>query len=196
MFKENITSEELNELPLKMFEGEIMVVDTLKKIHEAVNILSKETIIGFDTETKPAFKKGVINHVALLQLSIDKKAFLFRISKTGLPEILTNILSSPDIIKSGVAIHDDIKSLQHISPFEPSGFIELQDAVKECGIADFSLKKMAGIILGIRISKSQRLSNWETANLSEAQQRYAATDAWVSYKIYKALKRNIERLEY
>ena len=189
MFKEDITKEELNELPLKAFEGKIVVVDTLKKLRSAVDVLSKEPVIGFDTETKPAFKRGVINQVALLQLAIENIAFLFRIPQIGLPEILINILSSQHSNKIGVAIHDDIKSLQQVSPFTPSGFIDLQNIVTEYGINSFSLKKMAGIVLDVRISKSQRLSNWESVSLSEAQQSYAATDAWISYKVYKALKR-------
>ena len=186
-FKEDITKEELNELPLTAFEGEIVVVDTQKKLELAVDVLANEPVIGFDTETKPSFKSGITNSVALLQLAIENTAFLFRIPKIKLPETLINILSSQNIIKAGAAIHDDIKSLKHISMFQHSGFIELQDIVKDYGINSFSLKKMAGIVLGIRISKSQRLSNWESEHLSEAQLRYAATDAWVSYKIFRTL---------
>jgi len=186
-FKEDITKEELNELPLTAFEGEIVVVDTQKKLELAVDVLANEPLIGFDTETKPSFKSGMTNSVALLQLAIENTAFLFRIPKIKLPETLINILSSQNIIKAGAAIHDDIKSLKNISMFQHSGFIELQEIVKDYGINGFSLKKMAGIVLGIRISKSQRLSNWESEYLSEAQLRYAATDAWVSYKIYRTL---------
>jgi ribonuclease D len=144
-------------------------------------------MIGFDTETKPSFKRGQVNSVALLQLSTGKKAFLFRINKIGLPDALKKILSDPEVMKVGVAIHDDIKGLQRISPFKPAGFIELQHEVKDYGISDFSLKKIAGIVLGIRISKSQRLSNWEADELTEAQQCYAATDAWISFQILHSL---------
>lgn len=187
MFQEYITREELDELPLKAFEGEIIVVDQTGKLESAVNYLSKENMIGFDTETKPSFTRGQVNHVALLQLSTEKKAFLFRINKIGLPKQLKKILSNPEILKVGVAIHDDIKGLQRISPFTPAGFIELQHEVKDYGINDFSLKKIAGIVLGVRISKSQRLSNWESDELTEAQQCYAATDAWISFQILHSL---------
>jgi ribonuclease D len=187
MFQEYITREELDELPLKVFNGEIIVVDQLNKIEPAVKCLSKEELIGFDTETKPSFKRGQINHVALLQLSAGKKAFLFRINKIGLPKPLKNLLSDPEILKVGVAIHDDIKGLQRISPFAPAGFVELQNEVKDYGINDFSLKKIAGIVLGVRISKSQQLSNWEADELTEAQQCYAATDAWISFQIFHSL---------
>lgn len=187
MFQEYITRQELDELPLKAFEGEIAVVDQISKLESAVNYLSKEKMIGFDTETKPSFKRGHVNHVALMQLATGKKAFLFRLNKIGLPESLKKILSNPEILKVGVAIHDDIKGLQRIGRFTPAGFIELQHEVKDYGINDFSLKKIAGIVLGVRISKSQRLSNWESDELTEAQQCYAATDAWISFRILHSL---------
>lgn len=187
MFQEYITREELDELPLKAFEGEIVVVDQNEKLESAINYLSNKKMLGFDTETKPSFKRGQVNQVALLQLSTGKKAFLFRINRIGLPEPLKKILSSPEILKVGVAIHDDIKGLQRVSPFKPAGFMELQQQVKDYGINDFSLKKIAGIVLGVRISKSQRLSNWESDELTEAQQCYAATDAWISFQILHSL---------
>ncbi|MEN6452780.1 MAG: 3'-5' exonuclease [Prolixibacteraceae bacterium] len=187
MFQEYITREELDELPLRAFEGEIVVVDQNEKLESAVNFLSSQKMLGFDTETKPSFKRGQVNQVALLQLSTGKRAFLFRINKIGLPEPLKKILSNPEILKVGVAIHDDIKGLQRVSPFRPAGFIELQQQVKDYGINDFSLKKIAGIVLGVRISKSQRLSNWEADELTEAQECYAATDAWISFQILHSL---------
>ncbi len=187
MFQEYITNQELDDLPLKSFEGEIVVVDQISKLRSAVNYLSKEKMIGFDTETKPSFKRGQVNQVALMQLATHKKAFLFRVNKIGLPESVKAILSNPEISKVGVAIHDDIKGLQRISRFTPAGFIELQQEVKDYGINDFSLKKIAGIVLGVRISKSQRLSNWESDELTEAQQCYAATDAWISFQILHSL---------
>lgn len=187
MFQEYITNQELDDLPLKVFEGEIVVVDQISKLRSAVNYLSKEKMIGFDTETKPSFKRGQVNQVALMQLATHKKAFLFRVNKIGLPESVKAILSNPEISKVGVAIHDDIKGLQRISRFTPAGFIELQQEVKDYGINDFSLKKIAGIVLGVRISKSQRLSNWESDELTEAQQCYAATDAWISFQILHSL---------
>ena len=185
--KKNISNEEMAELPLSFFEGIIHVVEDLEGVTAAIKYLSNQLIIGFDTETRPAFKKGQIFPVSLLQLSTSDQAFLFRINKTGLPIGLIKILSSPKILKLGVAIRDDIKILQKISPFKPGGFIELQDFVKNWGIDNFSLKKLSAIVLGFRISKSQRLTNWDAHELSEQQLIYAATDAWVSYEIYKRL---------
>jgi len=192
MFQESISKEELDDLPLKAFDGEVIVVDRAAVVKTAVAFLSTVRIVGFDTETKPSFKRGQVNPVALLQLSTDEKAFLFRINKIGLPAPLKAILADPEILKVGVAIRDDIKGLQRVSPFTPGGFVELQDEVKDFGIHDFSLKKIAGIVLGMRISKSQRLSNWEADELTEAQQSYAATDAWVSYLILYSLTRELQ----
>ncbi len=186
MFRENISKEALADLPLSVFEGEIVVVDDDSKVFEAVEYLSACTVIGFDTETKPSFKRGQVNPVALLQLSSADRAYLFRLQKIGLPQELIYLLSDPNIQKVGVAIHDDIKALQRLEYFQPKGFVELQDEVKDFGIQDFSLKKIAGIVLGVRISKSQRLTNWE-AELSPAQQTYAATDAWIAHEIYQSL---------
>lgn len=187
MFQESITKEELEVLPSKSFGGPINVVRNYEQLVQAVSYLEQFRVLGFDTETKPSFKRGQVNKVALLQLSTADRAFLFQLHKTGLPPELKNLLSHPDILKVGVAIRDDIKALQRLSHFKPGGFVELQDQVKDHGIQDFSLKKIAGIVLGVRISKSQQLTNWESDFLSEGQQMYAATDAWIAYEIYQSL---------
>jgi ribonuclease D len=186
-FKKSITDEELSELPLSVFEGKIHLVEKVEEFTAAVNYLKKQPILGFDTETRPAFKKGQSHQVALLQLSTADEAFLFRTNMIGISPGLIKILSSPSILKIGVAIRDDIKILQKITPFKPGGFIELQDMVKLYGIENFSLKKLAAIVHGVRISKSQRLTNWEATILTEQQQVYAATDAWIAYMIYIGL---------
>lgn len=188
-FSKSITADEVNKLPQRSFEGDIIVVDSEKILQNSIIKLKQSGIIGFDTETKPSFKKGIGNRnsVALLQLSTGDEAFLFRITKIGLPQPVADILSDKNITKVGVAIREDIRILQKIQPFRPDGFIELQDYVKQFHIENFSLKKMAAIILNFRISKSQRLSDWESESLSAAQNIYAATDAWVCREIYLKL---------
>jgi len=188
-FRKSITDEELAELPLSFFEGKIHLVEKVEQVTEAVNYLKNQPILGFDTETRPAFKKGQNYHVALLQLSTADQSFLFRINMIGLTPGLIKILASPSILKIGAAIRDDIKILQRIKPFKPGGFVELQELVKLYGIENFSLKKLAAIVAGVRISKAQRLSNWEAHDLTEQQQLYAATDAWIAYQIYIGLTR-------
>lgn len=187
MFIESITKEALADLPLHAFEGEIVLVENEKQLKTAINYLKSQDILGFDTETKPSFKRGQVHQVALLQLATSDRAFIFRMNKIGLPAPLKAILADEQITKVGVAIRDDIKGLQRINRFIPRGFVELQDEVKDYGIQDFSLKKITGIVLGFRISKSQRLSNWEADELTEAQLSYAATDAWVSCEIFNSL---------
>ncbi len=187
MFKTSISKDELKEYPIQYFEGHITVIDKLEQVDSAVNYLQKQEILGFDTETRPSFKKGVVYKVALLQLSSNDKAFLFRINKIGLPDQVADLLSNKSIKKVGAAIRDDIKALRTINKFIPESFLELQNYIKDFGIESFSLTKMSAIVLGFRISKSQQLSNWENNKLSNAQKRYAATDAWVGYKIYEKL---------
>ena len=187
VYRESIDKEELADLPLIQFEGEISLVESKEDYLACIEYLSQQKLLGFDTETKPAFKKGVVNEVALLQLSTKDRAFLFRLNKIGLPNGLKNILENPEIQKIGVAIRDDIKGLQKLNNFNPGGFVELQDHVKGFGIQDFSLKKLSAIVLGFRISKSQRITNWEAPDLTEAQQIYAATDAWISHRIFESL---------
>ena len=186
-FKKSITEEELSELPLSFFEGKIHVIEKVEQLTDAVNYLKMQPILGFDTETRPTFKKGQNHQVALLQLSTADEAFLIRTNQIGLSPGLIKVLASPSILKIGAAIRDDIKILQKIAPFKPGGFVELQELVKQFGIENFSLKKLAAIVQGVRISKSQRLSNWEASVLTEQQQIYAATDAWISYMIYIGL---------
>lgn len=186
-FVNKIPKEILDNLPQKAFEGDIYVINNADEAKKAVNFLKNADVLGFDTETKPVFKKGAFNHVSLLQLSSRDKAFLFRLNNLGLPDFLAQLLSDENIVKSGVAIHDDIKSLRKLTEFKPGGFVELQSFVNKYGIEDAGLKKLTGNILGFKISKRERLSNWNSEELSPEQQLYAATDAWVGYEIYKKL---------
>ena len=189
-FAESISKEEMNELPLKSFEGEIYLVDEEKEVLNAVSFLRGFDIIGFDTETRPSFKKGRVNKVALLQLSSSTRAYLFRLNGNGLNTAIADLLADKKIVKVGVAVRDDLIALKKLKPFEPQSFVDLQPYVKKLGIKSFSLQKLAAIVLGFRISKSKRLSNWEAESLGLGQQKYAATDAWVSLEIYKKLLEN------
>ncbi len=188
-YKVQISKEEINELPIKAFIGEIHLINSLQQIEEVCDYLKQFKILGFDTETRPVFKKKQKRSVALLQLSTPDEAFLFRLNKIGLPDAITEILSSPEITKPGVAIQNDIKELQQRNYFEPKGFVELQKFVRNYDIQDAGLRKLTANILGFRISKSQQISNWEKQILSKEQISYAATDAWVSCLIYKELTR-------
>ena len=191
MFKESVTPQEIEKLEYASFPGKIYVIDSVgAEFNRAIAYLRSQKVIGFDTETRPTFTPGQQRYgVALLQLSGPDKAFLFRVNKLGMHRRLCNLLASEKILKVGAAIHDDIKGLQKLHNYIPRGFEDLQKMVWEWGIRDKSVKKMAAIIMGIRISKTQQLSNWEAENLSEAQCLYAATDAWVCREMYIRLMR-------
>lgn len=182
-----LTNKELDQLPMAQFTDEVVIVDTPDKLQSAIKEMSQTSLLGFDTETRPSFRRGVSYNVSLLQLSTNDKAWLIRLNKLGLPTELTKLLESENIIKIGAAIRDDIKGLQKHTNFKPNNFIDLQTMAKERGLEDFSLKKLAAHVLGVKISKRQRLSNWEAETLSNAQLRYAATDAWISLMIYQGM---------
>ena len=186
-FQANISNEELAALPLAQFPGRITVVDREEMLAEACAELMSRRAIGFDTETRPSFTSGISNKVALLQLSTPDHCFLFRLCKLRLDKALIRVLESPDVLKIGAAVRDDIKGMQKLRHYRPAGFIDLQSIVENYGIAEKSVRKMAAVTLGIRISKALRLSNWEASTLTPAQQLYAATDAWVSLEIYRKL---------
>jgi len=191
MFKEKITPEELAQLEMTGFSGKIHVIsEEGPSFDRAIRYLRNQKMIGFDTETRPCFTARQPHYgVALLQLSGAEHAFLFRVNKLGMNRQLRSILSSTKIVKVGAAVHDDIHGLQKLHDFKAASFVDLQQIVAEWGIRDKSVKKMAGIILGIRISKTQQLSNWEAEVLTEAQALYAATDAWVCRAMYQKLLR-------
>jgi ribonuclease D len=186
-FLENITAEELREYELSWFKGDIVVVDDLKTFKKVLPGLQCEKVLGFDTESRPSFRKGHKNKVSLIQLSSGNLACLFRINRIGIPDELAEILANPTVIKAGVAVHDDIRFLKKIKKFDPEGFVDLQGFVKNFGIQSAGLKKLTAIVLGFRISKRQQVTDWEAETLSEPQQIYAATDAWVCREIYNKL---------
>lgn len=186
-YLKTITAEELYEYELAWFEGEIAVIDDLDSFRKIFPRLRHSDVLGFDTETRPSFRKGRKNNVSLIQLANEEFACLIRINKIGIPSELVEILACPGIIKAGVAVHDDIKYLKRVKGFNPSGFVDLQVMVRDYNIMVSGLKKLAAIILGFRISKRQQVTNWEAEELTEAQKLYAATDAWVCHQIYKKL---------
>jgi len=185
--KTNITAEELTALPLKAFDGKVQVVTDQANFSKVLKEIEKHNVVGFDTETRPSFVKGQSYKVALLQLAVPQKVFLIRMHHTGLTEEICSIFENPNIIKAGVAIRDDIKALEKIKRFQPAAFVELATMAKDAGLQVESVKKLTGLLLGFRISKSAQTSNWEAATLTEKQIEYAATDAWVCLQIYKRL---------
>ena len=185
-----ISKEEITKLPLLQFNGEIHVIEDHKSMFQAIRQLGKQTIIGFDTEKKPTFKKGQYHATALIQLSTSEDAFLFRINKLGFHEELKALLESKDIIKVGIGMKDDLVELQMISTFSPQNCIDLNEVIPTLGIEKVVVRNLAGIFLEKRVSKNQQVSNWENDLLTESQMHYAAADACVCFEIYSLLKLN------
>jgi len=186
-YAETISEEELGKCELSWFRGEIVLIEDMAAFNETFPRLKGSQVLGFDTETKPSFKKGKKNKVSLIQLANDELACLIRINKIGMPPQLAGLLADENVIKAGVAVHDDIRFLKSVRGFDPLGFVDLQKFVRDYGIQVSGLKKLAAIVLGFRISKRQQVTDWEADQLSEAQIVYAATDAWVCHQIYKKL---------
>lgn len=193
-----ISKAEINELPLIAWEGEIRILESIESMEAAVSELEGESHLGFDTETRPTFKKGEYYPPALIQLATESCVYLFRISKTKTLAPLLPILESPEILKTGVAIKDDVKELRAMEDFEHGGFVEIANITVKLGYENRGLRALAALLLNGRISKAAQVSNWARAELDQKQIRYAATDAWISRDIYrKAIaERDGEKLAY
>jgi ribonuclease D len=183
--KRRISKAEINELPLIAWEGEIQILESVEEMEAAAAILVNESHLGFDTETRPSFKKGDYYPPALIQLATEHCVYLFRISETETFDPLLPILESPDILKTGVAIKDDVKELRAIEDFTPNGFVEIADITVKLGYENRGLRALAGLLLQGRISKAAQVTNWARPKLDNKQVRYAATDAWISREIYR-----------
>lgn len=184
----SISKQQLGALPSASYSGGIVVVDNSADADDAVARLRNADLIGFDTETRPAFKKGQSYKVALVQLATFDTCYLFRLSKMGFPPSLKDFLQDCGIMKVGLSIHDDFRNLRKWDDIEPGGFVELQQYAARWKISDKSLSKLYGILFGQRLSKTQRLTNWEADSLTPAQQHYAALDALACLKIYEFLR--------
>ena len=182
----------IQQLPRALFEGRIEVVLSESEAAKAVDFLLSQPIIGLDTETRPSFRKGVKYYVSLLQVSTRDICFLFRLKHTGMCPPIIRLLEDTTIPKIGLSLHDDLHQLHEVAQFEPGHFVELQHKVKAFGVEDLSLQKLFANFFGERISKGQRLTNWEADILSESQKRYAATDAWACVLLYEEMERLLQ----
>ena len=188
-FPERLGKEHIKTLPVRAFDGKIHLITEIKDVTEAIKTLRKYPILGFDTETRPVFRKGVNHNVSLLQLSTLEEAFLFRLNHLGFPNELVALLEDSSILKVGVAILDDVRGLQRLSNFKADGFIDLADIAGDLGIVTCGLRNLAAIFLGVRISKKAQLTNWERPVINSKQSLYAATDAWICLEMYLFLER-------
>ena len=183
----SITKEEIADFDVEEFPGKIYLINNPVDARKAVRYLSQFKFLGFDTETRPSFTKGLLHSTSLIQIATFDTCFLFRLSESGFPSSLIDLLSNPEILKIGLSLKDDFMSMSRLLKFSPQGFIDLQKIVQKHDIEDLSLQKIYAILFRKKISKTQRLSNWDAEKLSEAQKKYAALDAWACLKIYEYL---------
>lgn len=187
-FQKKIEKSEIDQLPVLAYSGEIVVIEKPEEVEEALDFLETQPMLGFDTETRPSFRKGETHQVSLLQIATEEKVYLFRLHLCGFQRPLKWLLGNPKILKIGVGIRDDLRMLKQVSPFQADGFVDMQTFAAQFGIEEKSFSKLMAIIFGVKISKRQRTSNWEAPSLNEAQLRYAATDAWGALKMYQYLQ--------
>lgn len=192
IYQNEISKEELAALELIQYEGPIQVVDSMEDFEKVIKEIEGESILGFDTETRPSFKKGKVYPTSLIQIATLERAWIIRVSRIGYPAALLELLSGENPLKIGLGLQDDLRRLRADFQFEPRGFLDLQHYVEAFRIDEKGLKKISGIVLNRRISKSQQVSNWDADALSEAQLRYAATDAWICLMIYNSLRASIK----
>ena len=192
MYQSEISKEEVAGLDLIQYEGPIHLIDSIEAFENEIDRIALEPVLGFDTETRPSFKKGKVYPTSLIQISSLEQSWIIRVSRIGYPKRLLKLLSGELPLKIGVGLQDDIRRLRADFQFEPQGFLDLQNYVQAFRIDEKGLKKITGIVLDKRISKSQQVSNWDADELSEAQLRYAATDAWICLMIYNSLRASIQ----
>lgn len=183
-----LEKKEINNLELVQFDGPVHMITDPNEASDVVHSLHQHDIIGFDTESKPVFKKGNYNHVSLMQLATVHEVYLLRINEIGITREIRHLLENQHINKVGLALQNDLHDLKKLEPFEPSGFIDIQHIMRREGIKTMGLRKLCAQLLDFRISKGAQVSNWEAETLTEKQIRYAATDAWACLKIYDKLK--------
>ena len=186
-FQQHISNEDTAKLPAVLFEGPIVIVDDEKQVEAACRDLASSPVLGFDTETRPSFQPGVTYRVSLLQLSSAERCYLFRLNRIPLAKPILQLLENKQVLKIGADVAGDLRSLRQIRHFRDAGFVDLQTIAPQWGIGEKSLRKLSAIVLGQRVSKAQRLSNWEAATFTDKQKLYAATDAWVCTAIYDRL---------
>ena len=181
------SKEEINDLPIRRYEGPVEVIRTQEELDKAMERLRGQAVLGFDTESRPSFRKGKYYPPSLVQLATADRVYIIQLTWLPLNDTLAGLLGAPDVLKVGAAIHDDIKELQKLHDFTPDGIVDLGDMAKDLGLETRGLRSLAANILGVRISKAARCSNWAGKKLQNQQIVYAATDAWIGRELFLRL---------
>ena len=183
-----LTKDQINGYPIRKYGGDIRLIKNAQQVNKAVRLLEQETVLGFDTETRPSFRAGQNYLPAVLQLAGEQAVYVFQLRHCRLPRALLGLLANPDIIKAGVALEYDVKELNRLAPFKAAGFVDVGEMAKQAGCMNHGLRGLAALLLGFRVSKKSQTSNWSQRVLTQAQIEYAATDAWVGRELYYKLQ--------
>jgi ribonuclease D len=183
-----LTKDQINEFPIRKYMGNIHLIKNVQQVNKAVRLLEQETVLGFDTETRPSFRAGQNYLPAVLQLAGEHAVYVFQLRHCRMPRTLLGLLANPEIIKAGVALEYDVKELNRLAPFKAAGFVDVGELAKQAGCMNHGLRGLAALLLGFRVSKKSQTSNWSQRVLTQAQIEYAATDAWVGRELYYKLK--------
>jgi ribonuclease D len=183
-----MSKEQINARPIRKYQGPIHLIQRAEDIGQAVEQLEEETVLGFDTETRPTFRVGEHYLPALLQLAGEKAAYIFQLKQCRLSKALRRVLANPKIIKAGIALDRDVQELNKLAPFKPAGFVDVGQIAKQAGCKNHGIRGLATQFLGFRVSKNCQVSNWAQKTLTRAQIEYAATDAWVGRELYHKLQ--------
>lgn len=194
--KTSVDKKAITLMPNVSFQGRIVVVLSESECDKAVAYLNTQKVVGLDTETRPSFAKGKTYKVSLIQISTEEICFLFRLNYIGFPDSLTHFLENGKILKIGLSLRDDFNAMHKRTDFAPQGFVELQKYMKEFGVTDMSLQKIYALLFGEKISKNQRLTNWEADVLSDKQKQYASIDAWACLRIYRYVEERKKAQDY
>ena len=179
------TKEEINNLDMVKFRGDIDVFSSSDNIDDALSYLMDQEVIGFDTETRPRFTKGPLNAPSIMQLAGDDRAFIFQLNSKKNFKKLSKVLSNKSITKAGVSVDRDLIELMYFYPFDPCCFVDLGDVARRKNLPHHGLRGLTALLMSVRISKGAQVSDWSRKELSDSQISYAATDAWISLELFK-----------
>ena len=179
-----ISREDLANLPIRRYEGPMVVVATPEELEEARSDLREERIVGLDTETRPAFRKGESHLPCLVQAATARAVYLFQLRRTETHPVLAELLADSRIVKAGISLKDDLRALKQVFDFKEQNMLDLGTVARSNGLGQTGVRNLAGILMGFRIPKGTKTSNWAARDLTPAQIAYAATDAWACRELY------------
>lgn len=171
-------------LPIRRYDGEVCLVESAHELARVQADLRQETVVGFDTETRPSFRKGEVHLPALVQVATARTVYLFRLRAADAPAAVAGILEEAGLIKAGIGLADDLRALAQVFAFEARSMLDLGAVAKRNGFRQTGVRNLAGMVLGTRVPKGAQTSNWAARQLTPAQVTYAATDAWICRELF------------